>query len=550
MHDKSVSIAIQSASSALLDAESIAKQAPEELGRIKLTSVVEAFGFAKLALTSEPRDLRGELSAAHSMLRRCRFPRQEHNNLFSSIADVVFALEEIEQAASAADYPPPLHDIALPRQHLVPRGLINAELGALKEKLEEVDLRLTELSAERTSRADLQEQVALIDFVTKHAGSKTEMAHALSRGDQVDVRGLSVVIGSLGRIIDEFGSTVAARSAKVVERVKTGAIRLVSAGKGLARAGANMITRVMAVSNSLTSHERPAVDQSHEEGALAFWIGNDESGKKLVHFVPGSGKEKYFKDHALTPDMVVVPAGEFIMGSGSDGGANPSNESPLHLVNIAKPFAVGRFAVTVAEFKAFVSKTGYVIGHGCLSHKTASANVGFDAPGFPQSEMSPVTCVSWGDAQAYVSWLRDFTARPYRLLSEAEWEYVARAGTTTRYWFGDTLGSHTANFGGADYTSAGTVRVDAFFANPWGLYNVHGNVWEWVEDVWVGSYHRAPTDGSARIDSENSARQVHVLRGGGWTTGGTLLRSAARSFPLHGEAEDNIGFRVARDLES
>jgi formylglycine-generating enzyme required for sulfatase activity len=154
-----------------------------------------------------------------------------------------------------------------------------------------------------------------------------------------------------------------------------------------------------------------------------------------------------------------------------------------------------------------------------------------------------VVCVSWEDAKTYVEWLGKETGQLYRLPSEAEWEYACRAGTTTRYWWGDDSPTpEQANFG---MNVRRTTEVGFYPANPWGLHDMHGNVWEWVEDCWNDSYEGAPNDGSAWTSGDCSRR---VLRGGSWNYEPELLRSALRSVDLTGGRDNYVGFRVARTL--
>jgi hypothetical protein len=188
------------------------------------------------------------------------------------------------------------------------------------------------------------------------------------------------------------------------------------------------------------------------------------------------------------PEMVEVPPDEFMMGSADGDIEAHDEEKPQHPVQIAYRLAVGRYPVTFEEFDHFASAKKRVPPHDRTWGR----------------ERRPVINVSWDDAQAFVEWLAQETGKPYRLLSEAEWEYACRAGTTTRYWWGDGITPENANYG----VNAGrTTEVGAYPANPWELYDMHGNVWEWVEDRWHGSYeedrwHRnyegAPNDGAAR----------------------------------------------------
>ena len=213
-------------------------------------------------------------------------------------------------------------------------------------------------------------------------------------------------------------------------------------------------------------------------------------------FLPGNGKVEWFQDHDGGPEMVVVPAGKFMMGSPETEAERSDRESPQHQVTIARPFAIGRHAVTRGQFAAFVNKTGYVLAQGWLAKRLFGT---WRNPGFPQDDRHPVVRASWEDAKAFVAWLHSQTGQNYRLLSEAEWEYAARAGTTTPFWWGSTINPAQANYDGNYVYGDGakgeyreqTVAVGEFAANPWGFYQVHGNVWEWCEDHWHGTYNGA-----------------------------------------------------------
>jgi formylglycine-generating enzyme required for sulfatase activity len=281
-------------------------------------------------------------------------------------------------------------------------------------------------------------------------------------------------------------------------------------------------------------------------------------------FKPGAGKTEYFKDCPTCPEMVVVPAGSFTMGSPESeperDGWNKGTESPQHEVTIRKSLAVGRFAITRGEYATFVRETNYAIGDKCYTYESDKweerAGRSLRDPGITQDNRHPVACVNWDDAKAYVAWLSRKTGKTYRLLSEAEREYVTRAGSTTPLWWGSSITPKQANYNG-NYTYAGggskgeyrkrTMPVDSFEANPWGLYQVHGNLWEWTEDCWHDTYQGAPTDGSAWATAcfPSSGR---VLRGGSWDPNPQFLRSASRVGGTTVSRGSGIGFRVARTL--
>jgi formylglycine-generating enzyme required for sulfatase activity len=272
---------------------------------------------------------------------------------------------------------------------------------------------------------------------------------------------------------------------------------------------------------------------------------------------PGAGKTVWFKDCPTCPEMVIAPAGRFTMGSPKDEPERIDWEDQVS-VAIAKPFAVGRFAVTRGEFAAFVSVTGHNADGGCSIYTGSAWKQPSDASwrsvGFAQTDQHPVVCVNWNDAKAYVAWLSKTTGKTYRLLSETEREYVARAGTTTPFWWGATISSGQANYNGTYYAGGGTkgewrkatVPVDSFTANPWGLYNVQGNVWEWTEDCWNQRNAGNPGSGSARTSGECISR---VRRGGSWVSSTDDLRSAARYMDLPVVRNFLVGFRVARTLD-
>ena len=240
-----------------------------------------------------------------------------------------------------------------------------------------------------------------------------------------------------------------------------------------------------------------------------------------------------FRDCDVCPEMVVVPAGSFMMGSPPSEEGRDDDEGPVHRVMIAEPFAAGKYEVTFEEWDACVS------GGGCSGYRPGDHGWG--------RGRRPVIDVSWKDAQAYVAWLSRKAGKEYRLLSEAEWEYAARAGTTTRYHWGDDVGRDRANCYGSlcgdswEYTAP----VGSFGANGFGLHDMHGNVWEWVEDCWNG-YAGAPSDGSA-WESGNCG--MRVLRGGSWNFNPRFLRAADRVRIFTGYRNLSYGgFRVARTL--
>ena len=256
-----------------------------------------------------------------------------------------------------------------------------------------------------------------------------------------------------------------------------------------------------------------------------------------------------FRDCADCPAMVVVPSGSFMMGSPLSEEGRYDGEGPVHRVSIPSAFAVGVCEVTRGEFGRFVSSTGRSMGNECWTYEDDEweerSGRSWLSPGFSQTDSHPAVCVSRDDARAYVDWLSRETGEAYRLLSEAEWEYVARAGTRTRYHWGDAIGRNLANCRdcGSRWDFKGTSPAGVFGANSFGLHDVHGNVYEWVEDCWNAGYVGAPRDGSAWKGGDCFD---HVLRGGSWLSYPRLLRVANRDRSLTGVRYGNVGFRVAR----
>lgn len=254
-----------------------------------------------------------------------------------------------------------------------------------------------------------------------------------------------------------------------------------------------------------------------------------------------AGSAEPFRDFETAPEMVVVPAGEFLMGSLRTEQGHTPNEAPRHLVRIAKPFALSVTAITFDHWDAAIADGG------CNGYSPGDNGWG--------RGNRPVINVSWNDAQAYNEWLSSKTKRSYRLPSEAEWEYAARAASDTPFWWGNTIAADQANYD-ARHTYGGgpksdwhfsTVPASSYEANPWGLFNMHGNVWEWTEDCYRVDYDDAPTNGSPqRHDPLGDFDRT--LRGGSWLDRPKRLRSAARQVGARDDRNYCFGFRVAMTL--
>ena len=302
---------------------------------------------------------------------------------------------------------------------------------------------------------------------------------------------------------------------------------------------------------------REAEERARREAAA-------EAERRRRELEPG----RRFRDCDGCPEMVVVPAGSYMMGSPPGEAGRYDAEGPQHRVVIGEPFAVGVYEVTRGEFARFVRATG----NACWTYEDGEAKERagrtWRNPGFRQTDRHPVVCVSRDDAQAYVKWLSRETGERYRLLSESAWEYVARGGTrTARYW-GASESGQCRHANGADLTAKRygldltqyisdwtvascddgyyqTAPVGSFTGNGFGLYDVLGNVYEWVQDCWNESYQGAPGNGRAWEKGDCSWR---VARGGSWSAGPGFLRAAIRLRLTTGLRASSLGFRITRTL--
>jgi formylglycine-generating enzyme required for sulfatase activity len=279
-----------------------------------------------------------------------------------------------------------------------------------------------------------------------------------------------------------------------------------------------------------------------------------------------------FRECENCPEMVVVPTGSFTMGSPEGENGRESEEGPQRVVTIAKPFAVGRLHVTVDQFAAFVAETRYDAGSTCVIHEgdRREAKGSWRNPGFAQDGSHPAVCLSWDDASAYVNWLARKTGKPYRLLSEAEWEYAARGRTSPgaypRFGSGDDETDLCRHGNGADQKArdigwmkdwtlascndgyAYTSPAGHYEPNAFGLYDMAGNAWQWTADCYHDGYRdkEAPADGSAW--TAGSCGNGRVSRGGSWSSVPSSLRPARRGWNAEGNVHNDTGLRLARTL--
>jgi formylglycine-generating enzyme required for sulfatase activity len=330
--------------------------------------------------------------------------------------------------------------------------------------------------------------------------------------------------------------------------------------------------------------------------AMAALLGAASQPMTTVVQVPSSSREaaktatatafrpgQTFRDCPDCPEMVVVPAGNFTMGSPPNEQGRHETEGPQRQVSI-RPFGVGKFDVTRGQWAAFVSATNRETRRGCAW----TGRPGIKPPwapdpdgswrslGFPQDDSHPVVCVTWNDAQDYVRWLSERSGHKYRLLAESEWEYAARAGTTTPYPWGSKASHDYANYGADDCCSGlasgrdkwvETSPVGSFPPNRFGLHDMHGNVLQWVQDCFAASYSGLPKDGSPYEQAiqlktgpfpdmiGTNSCSYRMVRGGDWGDPPSMIRSAFRNFgpgpgaTLQDYCSGGVGFRVARTLD-
>jgi len=303
------------------------------------------------------------------------------------------------------------------------------------------------------------------------------------------------------------------------------AARQAVAAEAARKAAAQQAAREAAAQAAAAEEARKAAEKAAAEAVAA------EAARKAAESRAAGTKPsavETFKDCDACPEMIALPAGSFTMGAtGGD-----TSEAPPHRVKIGYSFAISRFEITAAEWKACFT------AGGCDYRPKRKG----------MTATSPVHNLSWLDARQYVKWLSKKTGKKYRLPSEAEWEYAARAGTKTAYWWGNAVGEGNANCKncGGDWNRKRPAVVDSYGANPFGLQGMNGSVWEWVADCWFDSYKGAPNDGSARDRKDCQSR---VLRGGSWRNDASYASSAGRFTYDHDVRYVLNGFRVVHSMK-
>jgi formylglycine-generating enzyme required for sulfatase activity len=378
-----------------------------------------------------------------------------------------------------------------------------------------IDMQLSQVSrpAQRPARKAAEERLAQAELAAKSA--------------EATGQSLSKQLAGIAQERDAALKEVASANAKVAD-LERGLAQAELAAKSAEATGQSLSKQLAGVAEERDAARKEVASANAKVADL----------ERRLAPIPTLGSP--FRDCPLCPEMVVAPAGRFTMGSPAGEPERIIGEVQVR-VTIAQPFAVGKFAVTFAEWDACVADGG------CKGYRPDDRRWGRDK--------RPVINVNWDDAKLYIDWLNAKTGKTYRLLSEAEREYVTRASKPTPFWWGAAITPKQANYNGtADpYKGGGTkgeyrgqtVPVDSFEANPWGLFNVHGNVWEWTEDCWNDSNQDNPGNGSARTTVDCGRR---VLRGGSWDSGPQYLRAAGRYGVTTEFRSLGLGFRLARTL--
>ena len=469
--------------------------------------------------------------------------RGERGNLIEALENALDACNVLAMPLRAN----PEGDLELPRE-----AVQDSLLRALDERLRRLDSAVKTME-EAAAKADANSaaaginvsvsQIGLINLSTRElkldiaaARFETKIAADLGAPPTID-------LGALARTLEAIRDT-ARELRELVQSLHTWVVPAVVAAGRIVAAGAERAWRGLKTLVSKLRYERELSQQAPDdvsEDHLKSFRPPLEPLARWREPIPGLPEEAW-------PDMITLPAGEFVIGAPEGEEGSQDSERPQRRVTVPRPFALGRTAVTFAMWDAAMA-ANFTPPSG--TEPPGDADWGRDD--------WPVINVSWDDAQAYCRWLNQRLGLPpgtYRLPSEAEWEYACRAGTTTPFSFGKTISTEQANYdGGNTYVRAKrgeylglnvyrgrTVPVGSLPANPWGLHEMHGNVWEWVEDAY-GPYSAQLTDASPLVQSNS-----RVLRGGSWLNDPQLLRSAHRVMDLPGLRNLNVGFRVARTL--
>ncbi|HVC63161.1 MAG TPA: formylglycine-generating enzyme family protein [Acetobacteraceae bacterium] len=387
------------------------------------------------------------------------------------------------------------HELAVP----VARAEHATKLRAVEQRLDGVVQRLDALEEAKHQPTSFVQQTGLLNLYVGAMRVEVDLARLqLTVGEHtIDLGALARATEAMGELTGNFVATVQAWASRVSEAVARGAEAVRISVRRLA-------TGVRTFARMILREARPP-----RPPPLAFPV----------------------------PEMVLIPAGRFVMGvpeaESEQEKIDDGDARPLHTVTIAHPFRLGKYPVTRGEYAAFVEAAGYDKDGGQWRD-----------PGFPQTDRDPVVNVSAEDAEAYAAWLNQMAGPGWRLPSEAEWEYAARAGTTTARYWGNSFRQAGRYAHAAGRGVRGTAPVGGKLPNAFGLHDMLGNVWEWTADSWHDSYDGAPEDGSVWTTGGSIARRV--LRGGSWNGDPRDVRAGFRNHYEPGNRNDNVGFRLAR----
>lgn len=428
------------------------------------------------------------------------------------------------------------------------------------------------VTPEGESANDLYRRVLELDAGNQQAEAGLDatfdalLARALEQAQDLDFEAAEASLAAAGTVrenpeaVAETRASIADFRARHHEELDQSVIAAIDSGDfDQAEAG---ITRLVAL-----DHSRARIEALQVSLSDARLYGSLEPGQVFSDTIEALG--------GPGPDLVVIPAGSFMMGSPDNESDRFTNEGPRHRVTFDRGFALGRTEVTVGQFADFINSTGYRTD----AEREGQSRIYDPRTGRMDSKIQitwrndyvgeeadpglPVVHVSWNDAQAYARWLGQQTGRMYRLPSEAEFEYALRAGSQSPYWWGEgSPEDNTENLTGDGDSSPTNARwnvafrryTDGFWgpapvasmrANPFGLYDMGGNVMEWMADCWHDSFVRAPDDGSAWV---NPGCERRVIKGGAWSSTPPMSRSAFRLSSTSGSTDMRVGFRIARDL--
>ncbi len=500
-------------------------------------------------------------------------------------ADLEALMDEVEtdaRAAMSADNVGLAQQLVSVIAEFTPdRAVVNdvrAEItrrASVTQTLAEADAALADgrlVTPPGQSAADLYEQVLALEPGNSAAQTGLDNTHqaliaeAVSLAEEFDFEGAEALLLRAEDVfdaqdrVDEARGNIDAFLSDYVSDLDRQVVSSIDAGD-YDQAEAD-ITQLVAL-----GHDRQRIDALRASLADARIYGGFEPGQVFADTIERLNRNG--------PDMIVIPAGSFMMGSPDNESDRFSNEGPRHRVTFERGFALARTEISVGDFSVFVDDTGYrTDAERAGNSRVYDLRTGRmdrqdritwrnDYVGDPAEDDLPVIHVSWNDAQAYARWLRQQTGRSYRLPSEAEFEYALRAGSQTRFWWGDgaprDIVENLTGDGDSSPTNArwniafrrysdgfwGPAPTGSFEPNPFGLYDMAGNVMEWTEDCWHDSFVRAPGDGSAWV---NPGCERRVIKGGSWSSTPAMTRSAFRLSSTPNSTDMRVGFRVARDL--